>query len=215
MFLAIGLSSRRRLALSFSTRWYMLRPADVSPFVVILPLCLFFGVRLIGVSNDYRLFPAVAVLMLCAFVFSVLLSPRAFLAPLDWIADEQEHAARQNIWRPFDVEPGSYQEAAAELNRIGIRPGDRIASLDCSLLGVSMVARLARIKIVAEVNYWPEKADTSNDFWQADATTQSKVIQALASTGARAVISELKPSGPNVDGWQQVGTTRYYVHWLG
>jgi hypothetical protein len=112
------------------------------------------------------------------------------------------------------VQPGSYQQAVDDLYRIGIRRGDRIASLDCSLLGVSMLARLARIKIVAEINYWPQKPDAANDFWQADSATQSRVIEALAGTGARAIISELAPSGSALEGWHRVGMTRYYIYWL-
>jgi hypothetical protein len=187
----------------------------VAAFVVILMLCLFFSIHLPGGSSSHRLFPAVAVLMFLAFISSPLLHPRLFIEPLDWVVLAQEKAARQDIRHPFNVEPGSYQEAVGELHRIGIRRGDRIASLDCSLLGISMLARLARVKIVAEVNYWPENPDAADNFWQADSTTQRKVVQALATTGARAIISELPPSGTGADGWHQVGTTRYYIYWLG
>ena len=188
----------------------------VAAFLVIVPLCLFFGVHLPRVGNDsaYRLFPAVAVLLLLAFACSVLLAPRAFLSPLDWLVLEEEYATREDNWHPFAVEPGSYQDAVAELYRAGLRSGDRIASLDCSLLGVSMLARLARLRVVAEVNYWPEHEDAANDFWQADQNTQTEVIHALASTGARAIISQHKPSGPGTDEWHRVGTTRYYIYWL-
>ena len=189
----------------------------VAPFVTILPLCLFFSVHLPAArdGNAFRLFPAVAVLMQLAFLSSVILSPRAFFAPLDWVVLEEEAVARQNFWHPFAVEPGSYQDAVGELYRAGLRSGDRIASLDCSLLGMSMLARLARLKIVAEVNYWPEKADAENNFWQADRDTQAAVIDALAGTGARAAISQQKPTGPGAAGWHQVGRTRYYIYWLG
>jgi hypothetical protein len=231
LFILFFVSKREALILKDVLRhWFILIPCVaalalyslvhvesryVAAFVVILTLCLFFSIHLPAGPSSHRLFPAVATFTFLAFISFPLRHPRLFVAPLDWVVLEQEDAERQDLRHPFNVEPGSYQEAVGELDRIGIRPGDRIASLDCSLLGISMLARLARIKIVAEVNYWPEKADTVDNFWQADSTAQSKVVHALATTGARAIISELPPRGSGADGWHRVGTTRYYIYWLG
>jgi hypothetical protein len=98
---------------------------------------------------------------------------------------------------------------------MGLQPGDHIASLTFSNLGTVMWARLARVKIVAEVFYWPDHPETeANDFWNADPATQAKVIQALAATGVRAIVSQKPPRGPVSTSWQRVGRTEYYVYWL-
>ena len=78
-----------------------------------------------------------------------------------------------------------------------------------------MWAHLARVQIIAEVFYFPGlPEDVANDFWNADPLTQERVIQRLSQTGARAVISQDKPSGPGAARWLEMGTTGYYLYWL-
>jgi hypothetical protein len=106
-------------------------------------------------------------------------------------------------------------EVAEAMYRLGLKPGDAVASLQWSLFGTSTWARLARVKIVAEVFYWPERPVTfGNDFWKADSANQEKVIHALADTGASFIVSELPPSAPNAPGWMRVGDTEYYAYRL-
>jgi hypothetical protein len=104
---------------------------------------------------------------------------------------------------------------AAEMNRLGLRPGDRIASLEYSLYGMSTWARLTRAKIVSEVYYAPGLDESAaNDFWNYDPATQAKVIQALEKTGARVIVSRAVPPPRNALGWRRVGNSGYYAYWL-
>ena len=99
--------------------------------------------------------------------------------------------------------------------RLGLQPGDSIASLEYSLYGMSTWARLARAKIVAEVFYWPDRTDAfENDFWKADAATQKRLIEAFEGTGATFIISQFPLPVTDVPGWQRVGSTHYYAYQL-
>jgi hypothetical protein len=112
-------------------------------------------------------------------------------------------------------DPNSYQAVATAMQRLGLKPGDRIASLEYSLYGMSTWARLARARIVAEVYYAPGLAEcASNDFWTSDAAAQEKVIQAVEKTGARVIVSHAAPAPPVAAGWGRVGNTDYYAYWL-
>jgi hypothetical protein len=112
-------------------------------------------------------------------------------------------------------DPNSYQAMAGEMSRLGLRPGDRVASLDYALWHTSTWARLARVQVIAEVYYWPTLSDhDANDFWKADAATQEKIIQAFEKTGARVIVSQRAPVPANAVGWQRVGGTDYYAYWL-
>ena len=110
-----------------------------------------------------------------------------------------------------------YPEIAQKALEMGLKPGDEIASLNYSnTSGLTMWAHLARVQIIAEVHYhdtWQPEEQTTN-FWKADPETQTKVMQKLSETGARAVISQDKPSGPGAEGWLEIGATGYYLYWL-
>lgn len=56
---------------------------------------------------------------------------------------------------PWIAEKGSYQAVAEGAAKMGLHPGDQVASLNFSNLGTAMWARLARIQIIAEVIIGP------------------------------------------------------------
>jgi hypothetical protein len=98
-------------------------------------------------------------------------------------------------------------QVAAELLKFDIRSGDRVAVIGYAF--DSYWARLARVKIVAELI-----SSDSAPFYYGDPEIQSKVIEAFASTGARAIVAENVPDNVSLDGWHQVGDTNYYIHLL-
>jgi hypothetical protein len=109
----------------------------------------------------------------------------------------------------------SYQQVAEKAAEMGLSPGDEVASLNASNTGMAMWAHLARVQIIAEVYYRPDVPEAAtNNFWNADRLTQEKVLQKLSQTGARAVISQDKPSGAGASRWLEMGTTGYYLYWL-
>jgi hypothetical protein len=125
------------------------------------------------------------------------------------------HVIDIHPWHAREAERASYQQVAAKVAEMGLRPGDPIASLNFSNLGNAMWAHLARVQIIAEVYYWPGQPEAANNnFWNADPLTQERVIQKLSQTGARAVISRDAPSGAGAGRWVEIGTTGYYLYWL-
>jgi len=172
-----------------------------APFVVLL-LCLFLSAAFIFALPVSRLLSGVAILHFV--MFFALVGLPALL-----------HVIEIHPWHAREAERASYQQVAAKVAEMGLKPGDPIASLNFSNLGNAMWAHLARLQIIAEVYYWPghPEADTNN-FWNADPLTQERVIQNLSQTGARAVISSDAPSGAGAGRWVEIGTTGYYLYWL-
>src|SRR5262249_51714350 len=112
-------------------------------------------------------------------------------------------------------------------------PGDTIASLEFSncatatedgiCAGPAYWARLGGFRIVAEVYYIKSCPSVyrmycldseGNNFWEADIEPQKKVINVLAKTGARAVVSLQEPRGQDAANWRKVGDTDYWMRWL-
>ena len=68
-------------------------------------------------------------------------------------------------------------------------------------------ARLARVQIVAEI-YSPQVAD----FWAADHSIKSQVINAFATTGAKVIVAQNVPSLASTRDWQRIGNTSYHAY---
>jgi len=105
---------------------------------------------------------------------------------------------------------------AEELHHMEIVPGDKVAWIRprAPLHGEPSRerydwARLARLKIVAEIPGIEEKA-----FWEASPSTQSEVTRALAGTGAKALISTQPPMDGSKLPWQPIGSTGFYLVFL-
>jgi 4-amino-4-deoxy-L-arabinose transferase-like glycosyltransferase len=103
-------------------------------------------------------------------------------------------------------EVNSNWEVARGLRDLGIAPGDKVAGL--SRVAEAHWARLAGVTIVAEVPLGQE-----NIFWTSGPKLQDLVLEKLASTGAKAVVTKDPPSGLT-DGWVQLHGTVYYAHLL-
>ncbi len=108
--------------------------------------------------------------------------------------------------RPFEV--------ALALRQSDVPPGSRVGVIGYGF--DSYWARLARVKIVAEMFEWE-----AGPFWLGDdgqpeaAKRQEAVLEAFAGTGACAVVAEYVPAYARLPGWQQVGTSNYYIYLLG
>ena len=178
-----------------------IEPRYLGPFLITFLMTLFLSAHLPASDVSRRLCSAVAVLILVMY-FLPFGSPSLNVKGIV-----------RDILGRSQADPDSPAEVVQGMYRLGLRPGDNIASLQWSLFGTSTWARLARVRIVAEIFYWPERPATfGNDFWKADSAAQEQVIHVLSGTGASFIVSQLPPTAPNMSGWQRVGNTHYYVY---
>jgi hypothetical protein len=179
-------------------------PRYTAPFSIITILCLFFSVHLPSSEDNRRMFSAVAILIVVMFIY-----------PPGMPSMHIKRTVRDLLGRS-ESDPNSYQEVAKDLQLLGLRPGDRIASMESSDYNAAVWAYLAQIRIVAEVHYFPHDLFdlSANNFWAVDSATQAKVLQSLSNTGAIAAVSQFAPPVAVSSGWKRVGNSQYYLYWL-
>jgi hypothetical protein len=106
--------------------------------------------------------------------------------------------------------PGSADAAAANaMLDAGVHPHDRIALIWDEQWGRggargALLARLARVKIVAE-------ATDAETFWKTDEMARQRAIAALQSVGVRAIVAKNVPI-PFQQGWHRLGNTEYFLY---
>jgi hypothetical protein len=99
-------------------------------------------------------------------------------------------------------------EIAEELHRLGVQPGDKVAVIGYAF--DSFWARLARVKIVSEMLDQDAEA-----FWWGNPSLRAEVLQAFASTGAKAIVAEYVPNYASMVNWHRVGNSNFYIYLLG
>jgi len=99
-------------------------------------------------------------------------------------------------------------EAAAELARLGIGPGEKVARISPTVTDLG-IERIARVEVVAEVGI-----GDSPKFWKSSLATQHAILNLFASRGAKVVVATLTQPTPDVrPGWTQLGSTQYWA-WI-
>jgi hypothetical protein len=161
----------------------------VVPFLVLIWMALFAGLRFPRSQEAKALVAPLVlatVLMLCTGI--------------TWLAGRA-------LFRALQPQPFVNWEVAQGLQRIGIRPGDKVGSIGYALDGYW--AHLAGVRIVAEIPGWGGPT-----FWAADAQSQSEVFADFARAGAKIVVAEQNPLIGSSEGWREIGATGYFVHAL-
>lgn len=98
-------------------------------------------------------------------------------------------------------------DVADRLRQMGVRPGDRVASIGFSFDGYW--AHLAGVTIVTEI---PESG--AGTFWVSDPEVKAMVFQTFAGFGAKAVVCNRVPAYTLPHGWQQIGNSDFFVREL-
>jgi hypothetical protein len=84
--------------------------------------------------------------------------------------------------------PAHRQQYVAEsLHRLGVQPGDKVASIGRTF--DANWAHLAQVKIIAEI----PRAD-ANEFWAANEAVRSQALRTFGETGAKLVVADRVPS---------------------
>jgi hypothetical protein len=103
-----------------------------------------------------------------------------------------------------------YWNVASALNGAGYGPGTKIATLEYGNWESVLVARLARVKVIAEVYYHLDLPETDrNHFWNASPDEQERALQVLRDAGAKAVLTGETPKGPTAERWVSLGDGGY------
>jgi hypothetical protein len=160
----------------------------IAPFVLILWLAAFAGVWLRSYERSRTLVAIISI----SITATTLLSAVVF--------EVQNPVA----WKSADP---VYWQAAMDLRQSGIRPGDKLAVIASGPMGanVPFIARLARLQVVAQVN-------RRDRFFASLPSTQARVTEAIARTGAKAILTFAEPP-PAQSGtrWKPLELTNYYV----
>jgi hypothetical protein len=175
-----------------------LEPRYVGAFVVLFWLSLLAGVRLPRLPESRRVLAGVTLAMTAVLLIA--------------IGSSLAHDVRK--WRGDSAHAQS--EVAVALNRLGVQPGDRVASIGDSFR--AYWARLARVRIVAEIpSPGPYHEITAGDvdrFWTASERVKTQVMETFARTGAKVIVTDHIPGHTPTPGWIQLGTTDYYAYLL-
>ncbi len=170
-------------------------PRYIAGFLVILWVCVF-AVLFEAAPETMR--PATRIV--CALV-AILLGSQVLI--------EAKQKPQLRVLRdvPQTASADPFRQVARDLNRLGLAPGDRIA-----LIGDDHAyfwARLAGVQIIAEA--WPDDCRPSTTVCPA-AAQWPRIKAALATTGARWIVSEYVPGLTGGDGWRQVGSLPLFLY---
>ena len=98
---------------------------------------------------------------------------------------------------------------AKELNKIGLKEGEKIASISYDT--GACWARLSKLMIVAELI-----SNDENIFWSANEEVKTKAIKAFANSGAKAIVAchipEYATDYAKRNNWKRIADTGYYVY---
>jgi hypothetical protein len=181
------------LAIHFEQRYF-------APFVVVAGMSLFATVRVPPTPEARRLTAALVIVTLATFALS-----------LGYYSARDLYASVRDLAPGYGARVDVQWQVAEELRRLGLRPGEPVASIGNTMFHAW--PRLARVRVVAEIS-----ARTGGDvekFWAGDAALKAQVVETFARTGARVVVAEGIPAWANgADGWQRIGATHFYVYVL-
>jgi len=218
LFTLFFMSGRGRLVIKDVTAtWFLLVPAFagfaiymqvyletrfVGSFLTLLVIGLFASVRLPDTPESRRLVACVMIIIVAMFGLAV--GPSNARAA---------YTSVREISRGRDAAPNEYWQVAEELKRMGLQPGDKVASLSYSNNDNVYWSRLAKVQIVAEIFSGAYRKD-EDDFWTANEVVRARIMETFAKAGANIIVANSAPSWAAAEGWRRIGNTDHYVFFL-
>lgn len=111
--------------------------------------------------------------------------------------------------RPTSLNDRVNWQIASTLKKIRIKEGEKVALLGNTEEDVYW-ARLIKAHIVAEIH---QQEDVKN-FWIADLSTKTKVLNAFKLSGAKIIVAENTPANTSKLGWRNIQDTPYSFYIL-
>jgi hypothetical protein len=176
------------------------QPRYIGAFVVLLWADLFARVSLQASQKSQRLLAFTGAVIASFILMNIMAFNLRGFVRLDRTLNQAPSS--QQPGRPSW--PGEVAEA---LHQLRVQPGDKVAVIGYAY--DSFWARLARVKIVAEMFDWQ-----AGPFWLGEPSLQAKALQAFANTGARAVVAERVPAYAHPTSWHRVRNSNYYIYLL-
>jgi 4-amino-4-deoxy-L-arabinose transferase-like glycosyltransferase len=178
----------------------------LAAYVVVLWMVLFRSVA-IPHSQDSR-GTCTAILASAALITTITLAIGTGRAVLR----EARNFAKGFTEAPFLQSGYTDWKVAKYLNESGLRAGDRVGSVGWTYS--AYWARMARVRVVAEIpkDEFPEASRVA--FWSSDAASRAVAIQLFREVGARAVVATDVPVGSAPENWKRIENTHYYVYVL-
>ena len=175
----------------------------IAAFSVLLWLGLFAAVRVQNKFEIRRVSSCAAAAVAVFVIFSLANSV---------LGEAASHGgAELKSWTHPKANP--QWQVAEELHRAGVHATDKVAWIRPAAFDRSKQnygwARLARVRIIAEIP--SSEADT---FWSADSGQRSAVFNALARTGAVALVVTKMPADRSTDGWTALGKSNSWAYFL-
>ncbi|HKZ78766.1 MAG TPA: hypothetical protein VJ124_10720 [Pyrinomonadaceae bacterium] len=169
----------------------------VEAFIVLLWLMLFSGLRLSDTAASKRLMTCAISVLMAMMTLTVVGS-----------STQEAYLATRNLIAGEDLSTHPHWRVAEGLRQMGVERGDKVAVVGDSF--GAFWAHLAGLKIVADITF----ADAAL-FWKIDAPQRDQAIEALAKTGAKAIVADRPTlSGENSGGWRRISDTDYYAYML-
>ena len=176
----------------------------VAVFLAVIAMALW-GVAYYGIRRPKRIVVLVAAWISAA---AVVAFPTA-LGSMVMLLDVVRGAERQHN-PAWTISQG--------MTQAGLRPGDRIGYIGCSVN--AYWARLSGAKIVADLNYLTElnddlprtlrvNASEIDKFWAADEGTQARVLDAFTKAGASFAVADHIPANARLEGWVRADEQTY------
>jgi hypothetical protein len=148
----------------------------IGPFVVLIWLSLFSGIRLKENGLASRLFTSVVIAMTVA---SIVIITATSLVPA--------YATARDIIKREDGSAPIYWQVADGLSAMGVKTGDQVGFIGEGFAAGSFWARLAKIQIIAEItsgsNFAP-KQDVEK-FWNGSAATKAAYSRRFPKQGQK------------------------------
>ncbi|MGH7563283.1 MAG: hypothetical protein ACREK5_02540 [Gemmatimonadota bacterium] len=197
-----GMSGRRGLGRGGLASWW----------VLLLPALAALGMYALVYVEGRHVAPYIV--MLCAGVLAGVRLPESLWSPR--LASVTVGVAVAVTFldlgtytvKTLDGGPGSDRdppwEVAGGLREMGVRADDPVAYVGPAV-HETFWARLARVRIVAEMYAWP-----TPEFW-ANESGRRATLRTLAAAGPRVIVAREVPPGARPDGWHRIAETGHFL----